>query len=175
MLIVSLETAVISVFHIPQAGDVGINFNDALSSHSKVSFTWRSILVLFVVWERELWDARMKKGGIIDGLMDLKRQDPSDLVWFQFRFNRCCSAFAELLNQNPINSTAAGSSCIIGTQFCRIRSASFGPIQKQIKAMWAQAHTAGPQDSGSRVNKCPACLSTAHGGTWTVEQWLIRH
>ncbi len=52
--------------------------------------------------------------------------------------------YAELLKQNLINRTAAGSSGVICVELCRIRSASFGPIPKQIKAMWAQAHTAGP-------------------------------
>lgn len=72
----------------------------------------------------------------------------------------------------PPSPPAAGSDCVICVELCRIRSASFGPIRKQIKAMWAQAHTAGSWDSGSRVNRGPACPGTAH--PWRdVSHWTM--
>lgn len=83
------------------------------------------------------------RGGIIHGFA-LKCQKLPDLVWFQLRFNRCRSTYTELLNQNPINSTAVGSSCVICVEICRIRSASFGPIWKQIKSMWTPSTHSWP-------------------------------
>lgn len=159
MLIVSYKTAVISVLYIPQASNVGISFNDALMMESlkKFFFSWRGIPAIFVVWAEDLWNAGMKR---------------RNYWWIGFENTKSCQTCSDFrsgstnaaspINQNRINSNAAGSSCVICVELCRIRSASFGPIQKQIKAMWAQAHTAGPWDSGSRVNKSPACLSTAH-------------
>lgn len=76
----------------------------------------------------------------------------------------------------PLTPLLQGVVKVIPVELSRIRSASFGPIRKQIKPTWTQAHTAGPWDSVSWANKCPACLSTAHPwvrGPWNPEQWLI--
>lgn len=137
-----LKAAVASLLYIPQASDVGISFNDALMAESLKKFLSVEGEFLFsLLSEPEIFEMQEWGGGIIGGL---QYQELSDLVWLQIRFNRCRSTYTELLKQNPINSTAAGSSCVICVELCRIRSASFGPIRKQIKAMWAQAHTAGP-------------------------------
>lgn len=108
-----LKTAVISVLSIPQAGDVGISFNDALMAESLKKFLSVEGEFLFALLsEPDIFEMQEWRGGIID-IQGLKCQELLDLVWLKIRFNRCSSTYTELLNQNPIDSTAAGSSCVI--------------------------------------------------------------
>lgn len=58
---------------------------------------------------------------------------------------------------------AAESSCVIPKEIRRIRLASFGPIREQIEGWCEAEHTQlALKTVGSWVNKCPACLGTAH-------------
>lgn len=158
-------------FYIPRDG--GISFNGALMTESlKKILSVEGEFLLSLLSEPRIFETQERRGG--------------NYWWITPRVFRLILTShqvqqvplftsTELSTQNRINSTAAGSSCVICAELCRIRSASFGPIRKQIKAMWAQAHAAGSWDSGSWVNKGPACLSTAHpwGGTWATEQRSI--
>lgn len=63
-----LKTAVISVLHIPQAGNVGISFNDALLAKSLKKFLSVEGEFLFsLLSEPEMFEMQEWRGGIIDG------------------------------------------------------------------------------------------------------------
>lgn len=62
-----LKTAVISVLCIPQASDVGINFNDALMAESLKQFLSVEGEFLFsLLSEPEIFEMQEWRGGIID-------------------------------------------------------------------------------------------------------------
>lgn len=126
-------------------GDAGIFFNDALMAESLWNFLWLEgeIPALLVVWAlRSSFEMQEWRGEELPIGLGLKYQGPSHSD------SRSSPTGAALPMQNllcqkshRVPPLCAESGCVICEELRGIRSASFGPIRKQIGWRCEPEHT----------------------------------